>query len=93
MACSCRHSPYGVNVSRPVTQPTRLFQRCDGRKEPWPQSCMMMKVRTIRPAVGIASSSVSQYDQLSERYITYSMATNGTRVVRSCVTDRRTSGR
>ena len=36
--------------------PTTSLARRDGKNDPWAQSCMMMNVRTSRPAVGNARS-------------------------------------
>jgi hypothetical protein len=44
----------------PVTQPTTSFHVREGRNDPCPQSCMMMKVRIVNPAAGSASNRVSQ---------------------------------
>ena len=41
----------------------------DLKNDPCPQSCKMMKVRTRKPAAGIASSSVPQYADRRLRYI------------------------
>jgi hypothetical protein len=44
----------------------------------------MMKSRTKRPAAGIASSSVSQYDHDRLKYMTNHKAQNGTSVLTIC---------
>jgi hypothetical protein len=49
-----------VKVSTPVMKPTMSLALRLAKKEPWPQSWKTMKVRTMKPAVGMASSTVSQ---------------------------------
>jgi hypothetical protein len=50
----------GVKVTRLHSLPTALLAAREGRKESWPQSCWMMKMRTISPAAGSASATTSQ---------------------------------
>ena len=66
------------------------FARLDGRNEPCAQSCMMMNVRTRRPAAGSASRSVTQYGNDRERYIRYITPARGTSVLISWVIARAT---
>jgi len=49
--------------------PVQLFSLRFGKNEPWVQSWKMMKVRSVKPATGIASSSTSQSETWSSAYI------------------------
>ena len=40
-------------------KPTMSLARRDRKNEPWPQSCMMMKVRTRKPAATTQAASAS----------------------------------
>ena len=55
----------------PAMKPVMSLASRDLKKEPWPQSWKMMKVRTSKPPARIASGSVSHHDTATLRYIKY----------------------
>ncbi len=59
----------GWKTSRPVKRPSQRFARLVGRNEPWAQSWKTMKVRSRKPAAGIARARVSQTETSRPRYI------------------------
>ena len=55
----------------PVMKPTMSLALCERKKDPWPQSWKMMKVRMSRPAASPESASVNQYDTDKLKYMRY----------------------
>ena len=65
----CPQLANGWKTSRPANRPTHLFPRFVGMNEPWVQSWKTMKVRSRKPAAGIARARVIQTETSSEAYI------------------------
>ena len=71
----------GVKVSRLMARPRQSLAVCDGRNDPWPQSCWMIKSRTSSPDAGTASSRVNQYRPWVANAMIASKAPNSVAVV------------
>ena len=67
-------------VIRLQTRPSHSFAARLRKKAPWPQSCWMMKMRTIRPAAGSARARLSQGEMPPAQYIAAIRAKKGRKV-------------
>ncbi len=76
-----------------MTRPNHVFQRRDGRNEPWVQSWKTMKVRTRNPPAGMDSARTRRYETSSSEYIATHSSRKGTTDVARSIRAGRSSGR
>src|SRR2546421_4966705 len=72
--------------------PTHAFARLDGRNEPCVQSWNTMKVRSMKPAVGIARAATSRYETSRAQYMSAVSAMYGSAEVAMSSRPLRTLG-
>src|SRR5688572_7377407 len=72
-------------------RPTQSRAVREWKNEPWPQSCWIMNMRIMNPAVGNAMRTVSQYPTSRLRSASHQKKRNGMTDVRSWPTLRRVS--